>query len=75
MSDQFTTLRSKGLINSGFLQRSYVQGYQIGVIFRFDFLKDFSVKSHLYLVYTVVFVELLAEANDLHTLKQLICDS
>ena len=47
----------------------------------------FFVKSHLYLVYKMVFVELVAEdnkmlfvellpgGNNLHTLKYLICDS
>ena len=35
----------------------------------------FFVKSHLYLVCKMVFVELLAEGDNLHTLKYLMYDS
>ena len=38
----------------------------------FSILMTFSKKS---LVYKMVFVELLAEGDNLHTLKYLICDS
>ena len=32
------------------------------------------IKSHLYLVFKIVFVEHLAEDDNLHTLKYLMCD-
>ena len=35
----------------------------------------FFVKSHLYPIRKMVFVELLAEGDNLHTLKYLMCDS
>ena len=51
------------------MQRPYVQAYYI-----FSILLIFR-KSHLYLVYKIVFVELMAKVDNLYILKYLMCDS